>query len=220
MNKDLVIGILVSLFIHGGFFGYEYLMPKGKANKIVQKIEEERTIQFEIPPEEPEKPDKIESLDEPEETVVAPPSLTDTLTVVPLDAFTTPITPPPPPGLTIDNTAISIPVVTPGANFGKNIPDLFNAADLDTPVQLRVSVAPKYPVDMRRQDISGEVLVEFIIDTNGNVSAAQIIRSSHREFEQPSLDAVRKWKFRPNKKNGKIVNCRAQQLVQFSPKDD
>ena len=220
MNKDLVIGILVSLLLHGGFFGFEYLFPKGKAKIHAAKIDEERMIQFDMPVEEPEKPDKVEDLDEPPpETVMAPPSLQDVPTVVPVDAFTTPITPPPPPGLVTDRSAISIPVVRTNS-FGKGIKDLFNPADLDQQVQARVKVGPTYPSDLKRQGISGQAIVEFIVDTNGNVTAAQIVRSTHREFEAPSLAAILKWKFRPGKKGGRTVNVRVQQPFDFTPTED
>lgn len=221
MNKDLVVAILVSLLIHGGILGGEYLFPKAKSKGPVQKVEEEKLMAMELPPDEPDKTDEVEDLqDEVVQNTMAPPSLVDMPTVVPVDAFTQPITPPPPPGLTTDKAALTIPVVKPGSTFGKGIKDLFNPADLDQQVQLRVPVNPTYPSDLKRQGISGEVVVECIVDSNGNVTAAQILRSSHREFEAPSLQAIAKWKFRPGKKGGRAVNVRVQQLLQFTPTDD
>ena len=221
MNKDLVIAVLVSLLIHGGILGGEYLLPKSKGPAKVAKVDDEKLIAMELPPDEPDKTDEVEDLqDEVVQNTMAPPSLADQPTVVPIDAFTQPITPPPPPGLTTDKAALTIPVVKPGSSFGKGIKDLFNPADLDQQIQLRVPVNPTYPSDLKRQGISGEVLVEFIVDSNGNVTAAQVLRSSHREFEAPSLQAVAKWKFRPGKKGGRSVNSRAQQLLQFTPTDD
>lgn len=222
MNKDLVIGILVSLLLHGGILGGEYLFPKAAPKPVGPKVEEERLIAMELPPDELEDEKEVEDLDDEEEVVnaMAPPSLVDMPTVVPQDAFTQQITPPPPPGLPTDKSAVSIPVVKPGATFGKGIKDLFNPADLDQQIQLRVPVKPNYPSDLKRQGISGEVVVEFIVDTNGNVTAAQILRASHREFEAPSLQAVSKWKFRAGKKGGRSVNVRAQQLLVFTPTDD
>ena len=221
MNKDLVIGILVSLFLHAGILGGEYLFPKARSKPPAANVERETLMEMELPPDEPEETKEVdELLDEEVQNVMAPPSLVDMPTVVPVDAFTQQITPPPPPGLPTDKSAISIPVIKPGSSFGKGIKDLFNPADLDQQVQLRVPVNPVYPSDLKRQGISGEVLVEFIVDSNGNVTAAQILKSSHREFEAPSLQAVAKWKFRPGKKGGRAVNVRAQQLLQFTPTDD
>jgi protein TonB len=150
------------------------------------------------------------------ENIMAPPSLADIPTVVPVDAFTQPIAPPPPPGLTPSKGAITIPVTKPGANFGKGISNLFNVGDLDNPPVARVRQAPSYPYDMRRAGINGTVVVEFIINTEGDVIQTQVVRSSHREFEQPALQAVQKWKFKPGRKGGRVVNVRASQLLEFN----
>ena len=62
----------------------------------------------------------------------------------------------------------------------------------------------------------GTVVVEFIINTDGDVIQSQIVRSSHREFEMPALQAVQKWKFKPGRKGGRVVNVRASQLLEFN----
>lgn len=221
MNKDLVIGILISLALHGGIFGIEYLLPKGQ-KVISTKVEESPLVQMELPPVDEDEPEEVEDIldDDVAPNVMAPPSLVDMPTVVPVDAFTQQITPPPPPGLTTDKSAVSIPVIKPGANFGKGIKDLFNAADLDQPLQARQQAQPNYPSDLKRQGITGECLVEFIVDSNGNVTAAQVVRASQREFENPSIQAVLKWKFRPGKRGGRVVNTRVQQLLQYKLGDD
>jgi protein TonB len=69
---------------------------------------------------------------------------------------------------------------------------------------------------MRRAGINGSVVVEFIINTEGDVIQTQIVRSSHREFEMPALQAVQKWKFKPGRKGGRVVNVRASQLLEFN----
>ena len=213
MNKDLIIGIVVSLALHSSVFLLSHKAPPPP--KMVEA--KEAVIQMELPPLEEEKEDKVEELDEtPAENIMAPPSLTDMPTVVPVDAFTQPIAPPPPPGLTPSKGAITIPVQKPGANFGKGISNLFNVGDLDNPPVARVRQAPSYPYDMRRAGINGTVVVEFIINTEGDVIQTQIVRSSHREFEMPALQAVQKWKFKPGRKGGRVVNVRASQLLEFN----
>ena len=213
MNKDLIIGIVVSLALHSSVFLFSRKAPPPP--KMVEA--KEAVIQMELPPLEEEKEDKVEELDEtPAENIMAPPSLTDMPTVVPVDAFTQPIAPPPPPGLTPSKGAITIPVQKPGANFGKGISNLFNVGDLDNPPVARVRQAPSYPYDMRRAGINGTVVVEFIINTEGDVIQTQVVRSSHREFEMPALQAVQKWKFKPGRKGGRVVNVRASQLLEFN----
>lgn len=213
MNRDLIIGIVVSLALHSSIFIFSHKNPpppKVAATK-------DAIVQIELPPLEEEKEDKVEELDEtPVENIMAPPSLQDLPSVVPVNAFTQPIAPPPPPGLQPSKGAITIPVTKPGANFGKGISNLFNVGDLDNPPVARVRQAPSYPYDMRRAGINGTVVVEFIINTEGDVIQTQIIRSSHREFEQPALQAVSKWKFKPGRKGGRVVNVRASQLLEFN----
>lgn len=214
MNKDLIIGIVVSLALHATFLGAFNRKPPPPP-KVVQ--EEEAVVQFEMPPLEEEPEEKVEDLsEEVVENIMAPPSLVDLPSVVTVDSFTQPIQPPPPPGFTAAKGAITIPVTKPGANFGKGISNLFNIGDLDQQPVARVRQAPTYPYDMRRAGINGTVVVEFIINTDGDVIQTQIVRSSHREFEMPALQAVQKWKFKPGRKGGRVVNVRASQLLEFN----
>lgn len=215
MNRDLIIGIVVSLAFHATFLG-AFNRKAPPPPKVVQQ--EEELIQFDMPPLDEEVEDTVEELidETPPENIMAPPSLVDMPSVVPIDAFTQPLTPPPPPGFTHAKGAITIPVTKPGANFGKGISNLFNIGDLDQQPVARVRQAPTYPYDMRRAGINGTVVVEFIINTSGDVIQTQVVRSSHREFEMPALQAVQKWKFKPGRKGGRVVNVRASQLLEFN----
>jgi len=213
MSKDLIIGIVVSVALHSTiyFFSFKNAPPKRAA------AVKEEVVQFEMPPLEEEKVEEVEELNEETiENVMAPPSLVDVPSVVPVDAFVQQLTPPPPPGLTPSKGAITIPVTKPGANFGRGISNLFNIGDLDQQPVARVRQAPTYPYDMRRAGINGSVVVEFIISTEGDVIQTQVVRSSHREFEMPALQAVQKWKFKPGRRRGQVVNVRASQLLEFN----
>jgi protein TonB len=213
MNRDLIIGIAVSLTLHSSIWLFS---QKNAPPKRAVEVKEE-VVQMEMPPLDEEKPEEVKELQEEQiENIMAPPSLTDVPSVVPVDAFTIPLAPPPPPGLTLNRSAITIPVVPAGANFGRGISNLFNIGDLDQQPIARVRQAPTYPYDMRRAGINGSVVVEFIISTEGDVIQTQIVRSSHREFEQPALQAVQKWKFKPGRRGGKVVNVRASQLLEFN----
>ena len=217
MNKDLIIGILVSVALHVSFlFGFNRKAPPAH-HALAEK---EAVIQFEMPPLDEDKPDKVEDLaDAQPQNMLAPPSLVDIPTVVPVNAFTQPLTPPPPPGMTPSSGVVNIPVMKPGANFGRGIKDLFDINNLDQKPVARVQPQPTYPYEMSRAGISGEVVVEFIINTNGDVIQTQVTRSSHREFEMPAVMAVQKWKFKPGRKGGRPVNVRAQQLLEFNLED-
>jgi protein TonB len=217
MNKDLIIGLLISVAVH-----LAALNPfAGKqAPPVRQSVQEEAVMQMEMPELPPEEEEKVEELEEePLENVMAPPSLVDLPTVVPVNAFTQPLQPPPPPGMQASKGAINIPVNPPGANFGRGIKDLFDINNLDQKPVARVQNPPQYPYEMSRAGISGEVAVEFIINANGDVVDTRVIRSSHREFEVPAMQAVQKWKFKPGRKGGKAVATKASQLIEFNLED-
>jgi protein TonB len=217
MNKDLIIGLLVSVAIH--FFVLQPYKGKQPPPPRVAAVKEE-IVQMEMPPLPEEEEEKVEELDEePIENVMAPPSLVDLPTVVPVNAFTQPLQPPPPPGLVASKGAINIPVNPPGANFGRGIKDLFDINNLDQKPVGRVQNPPQYPYEMSRAGISGEVGIEFIINSNGDVVDTRVIRSSHREFEVPAMQAVQKWKFKPGRKGGKAVATRVSQLIEFNLED-
>jgi protein TonB len=73
---------------------------------------------------------------------------------------------------------------------------------------------------MRRAGISGEVVVDFIVDTNGEVRNAYAAHSSQREFEAAAVQAVSKWKFRPGRKNGHAVFTHMQVPIVFTLNED
>jgi protein TonB len=213
MNRDLIIGVLVSLALHSSiyFFSHKNAPPKRRAEV------KEAVVQMEMPPLEEDKVEKVEDLaDEKVENIMAPPSLVDVPSVVPLDSFVQPLAPPPPPGLNQTKGAITIPVQRPGANFGRGLSNLFNIGDLDQPPVARVRQSPTYPYDMRRAGINGSVTVEFIISTEGDVIDTRVVKSTHREFEMPALQAVGKWKFKPGRRRGQVVNVRASQQLEFN----
>lgn len=216
MNKDLIIGLVGSIAFH-----LVTLNPfSGKQPPPVREaVVKEEVVQMEMPPLPEEEEKEVEELDEqPVENVMAPPSLIDLPTVVP-SVFTQPLQPPPPPGMTAAKGAINIPVNPPGASFGKGIKDLFDINNLDQKPVGRVQNPPQYPYEMSRAGISGEVVVEFIINSNGDVVDTRVIRSSHREFEVPAMLAVQKWKFKPGRKGGKAVATKASQLIEFNLED-
>jgi outer membrane biosynthesis protein TonB len=51
------------------------------------------------------------------------------------------------------------------------------------------------------------------------VTGPRIVRSSRPEFEAATLAAVSEWRFDAGRKDGRMVNTRAMQSVQFLLKD-
>lgn len=75
---------------------------------------------------------------------------------------------------------------------------------------------PVYPYSMSRAAVTGSVTVQFVIDRNGDVRNAYVTESNNPWFERPALDAVMKWKFSPAEVDGKAVNTRVMQRIDFN----
>jgi protein TonB len=214
MRRDLIIGIILSIILHGG------VAMIGKAPpKPVHKEAEAPTVELmKMPDIEPEEIQKTEDQNEPQAPVdFAPPMQTDVPQVVQLDSFVQQVQPPPPEGMKPNVGIISIPTGN-RSSLGKGI-EIFDPSKLDQQPQGRVQGKPVYPFEMQRAGIAGDVLVEFIIDANGDVRNPFVVKSSQREFEAAAIQAVSKWKFRPGKKGGRAVNTRVQQVIGFTLND-
>lgn len=80
-------------------------------------------------------------------------------------------------------------------------------------------VKPIFPPEMKRAGITGEVLVELIIDTEGNPRDCKVVKSSRPEFEASAITALSQWKFEPGIKHGRAVNTRLQVPIVYSLKN-
>jgi protein TonB len=222
MSRDLIIAIFVSLLLHGGTALSGYLFKKPVADKVVAKAEIP-TVQLDMPPPpEPEKPEVVEEemvTDAPKEVAdIAPPMQNDTPSAVIDSPFKQQIQAPPPPGVTRPSgNAISIPTNTrPAVASGKAMGAIFDLASLDQKPEARVRIAPQYPFEMRRSGLKGEVVVQFIVDSSGEVRDPVIVKTSNSGFNDAAIQAVLKWKFKPGRKGGSAVNTRVQQLLGFN----
>lgn len=85
-------------------------------------------------------------------------------------------------------------------------PRLYSIRELDRAPKPISQVAPQYPTELREKNISGEVTVGFVVDTNGAVLSARADKSTRAEFELSAVEAVSAWKFEPGRKDGHAVN--------------
>lgn len=221
MSRELIIGIITSALLHAGFFlGGELF--RGEAAPPAT-FEEEMVIEVvEMPPIEPDEPEIYEEAeDAPTEPLdFAPPMQADVPSVTLQTDFVQKLQPPPPPGLERPEGIVTIPKTSASRNIGQGMRDLFDLSALDQAPTPTVQTRPQYPFEMRRAGITGEVLVAFIVDSRGNVREAYAVRSTQREFEQPAVQAVSRWKFKPGRKGGRAVNTRMQVPIVFSLTDD
>ena len=64
---------------------------------------------------------------------------------------------------------------------------------------------PKYPIFLQQKNISGSVKVEFIINKEGRTGKIRIIETSHPGFNRPVVEALKKWKYGPQKEELKDI---------------
>ncbi len=78
-----------------------------------------------------------------------------------------------------------------------------------------VDVAPFYPAIAQSARIEGVVILEAVIDTQGRVESARILRSIPL-LDQAALDAVRQWRFTAARLNGGAVPVVMTVTVNFT----
>lgn len=93
---------------------------------------------------------------------------------------------------------------------------VYDPKNLDQQPVARSQTRPLYPFEMRRNGIGGEAVVDFIVDTNGDVLNAYAVSSSRQEFEAAAVTAVSQWKFKPGRVRGENVNTHMQVPIRFT----
>lgn len=108
--------------------------------------------------------------------------------------------PPPPPGMAPRSPSGMAPV-----RVGGNV---------QTPTKVR-DVRPQYPLEAQSARISGVVIIEATIDTDGRVYDAKVLRSIPL-LDQAAVDAVRQWEFTPTLLEGVPVPVIMTVTVNFT----
>ena len=74
----------------------------------------------------------------------------------------------------------------------------------------------KYPESCRRDSIQGRVIISFVIEKDGSINSAEIVKGVHEQLDAEALrviDAMPKWK--PGKQRGKTVRVKYAIPVNF-----
>lgn len=89
------------------------------------------------------------------------------------------------------------------------------AAVQENPVPVR-TVKPTYPRELREAGVSGVVMVKCMIDEQGNVAETTVVKSSNEKFDPPAVEALKKWKFKPARQDGKPVAIHVTIPIKFT----
>jgi TonB family protein len=86
--------------------------------------------------------------------------------------------------------------------------------EIKPPVKIK-DVSPVYPPVAREAGVSGVVILEVRIDTDGNVEQARVLKSIPL-LDEAALDAVKQWRFVPTLLNGAPVPIMMTVTVNFT----
>jgi len=78
---------------------------------------------------------------------------------------------------------------------------------------------PKYPQDMIKGHVHGEVVLYAIIRKNGSVDSIQIVRDLDPQLDRNAVEALEQWRFEPATRAGLPVDVEAVIHVPFSYTD-
>jgi protein TonB len=104
---------------------------------------------------------------------------------------------------------------TPGAILGASSP--LAVSEVDQLPELTAKLEPQYPEHLREGGVSGEVQLEYIIQSTGRVepTSIRIIASDHQAFSQSVVEAVLQARFTPARRTGQPVAVLVRQTIRF-----
>lgn len=222
---DLIVGVLVSLGIHGGVLGGGELFGSGTKKPVAVAADPQviaALIDF-APPEEEKVLEEVKDAVDNKDTSDSDNSadagaaaLPEPMNTIGVSDITTVIKPSAPVAPRSDSVSWSPPSKQTRSIDSSKFKEFVDFAKLDKIPKARQQIAPRYPFELKRQGVSGECTVQFFVDEKGMVLDPIVVSSTHREFEKPSLDAVAQWRFSPGMKNGRAVATRMQQPIPFN----
>jgi periplasmic protein TonB len=84
-----------------------------------------------------------------------------------------------------------------------------------------VRISPQYPRNAARDRIEGFVEFELVINPDGTVRSARPIKAQPRGvFEAAAMQSIMKWKFKPKIDDGKAVESKGIQRIDFNMEKD
>jgi TonB family protein len=85
---------------------------------------------------------------------------------------------------------------------------------VQAPVAIR-TVPPVHPPGLKKDLISGEALLECLVDANGEVQDIKVIMESHPGFAAAAEEALQLWEFKPGSVNGEPAPVRIRVPFDF-----
>ena len=89
------------------------------------------------------------------------------------------------------------------------------ASEADVQARLVASVPSVYPPAARSDDLEGDVSLEIVLDTDGTVTSARVLRAAGHGFDESALAAIRRYRFTSAQRQGHPIRVRMPWTVQF-----
>jgi len=112
-----------------------------------------------------------------------------------------------------------------GQVSSKQSQDLFNEQNKTAPgspppvlnrgPQVESSPSPKIPSYLKNQNLKTQVLIEFLVKSNGQSIPSLLGSSGNEELDALALNSAKKWIFRPALQNGQPVEAKVRLRINF-----
>jgi TonB family protein len=80
-------------------------------------------------------------------------------------------------------------------------------------------VDPKYTDAARKARVTGQVVLECIVDEQGRIADVKVVRGLPEGLDQAAIDAIRQWRFEPSRLDGQPVKVRFTLTINFKLDD-
>ena len=99
---------------------------------------------------------------------------------------------------------------------GDRATPIWDLSQVDSVPMAHVQVRPRYPLELRRAGISGNALVDFVVDERGRPRDVHAISATDGKFAESAVRSVAQWQFAPGLKGGQVVRTRMQVPIMYS----
>jgi len=106
------------------------------------------------------------------------------------------------------------PGVGPGSGGGTGGGPYRPGSGIEPPTVLR-EVKPTYTESARQRGITGEVVLEVVVQRDGSVRVGRVIQGLGSGLDERAIEAVRQWRFSPARRMGQPVDVIVEVVVEF-----
>jgi protein TonB len=125
---------------------------------------------------------------------------------------------------TVDPVLATILSTTTGPSSHDSSPEdtaVVAASEVDHLPELLGNLTPRYPEELRQAGLSGETLLEYVIDREGRVVPGSIrtIHTSHTAFAQSAIESLNRARFNPARRAGRSIAVVVRQRIRFESRE-